>query len=167
MWIFDENGIASLLLRYWGPPTITVIVGGALASLLFPRWQNRAARAKAFNDRRFETLEEIAESFPRYVAAWRRLIQISELEQSRALSEEEAERKRLFVAQRNEARDALCSALSRSQIYFSEPSWDTIRKFLEWDEGNSAKRLGELPGIEEWRRWETRVLGQLRSRERG
>lgn len=166
MWILDENSVLSLLVRYWGPPAITVIVGGIMASLLFPRWQNRAAQAKAFNDRRFVILEEIADLFPRYVAAWRRLIQISELEKERALSEAESTRKQTFVAQRNEARDAVCSALSRGRVYFSDESWTTIEEFLSWDEGNSAKRLGELPNIREWRQWESRILVQLKSRER-
>lgn len=85
--------------------------------------QNRAARAKAFNERRFVIMEEIADLFPRYIAAWRWLVQISELEWTRAQNEAAAERKMAFISQRDEARDALCSALSRGQIYLSEAGW--------------------------------------------
>lgn len=154
----DPDGALMKLLTSWGPPVITVIIGGALASLLFPRWQNRAAQAKTFNERRFALMEEIADLFPRYIASWRRLMQISTLEQTRPLDEAETKRKMDFVAQRSEARDALCSALNRGQIYFSEDTWGIIQSFLIWDEGNTAKRLEDLPDVSEWRSWESRIL---------
>lgn len=162
----DPDGPAFKLMTSWGPPVITLLVGGVLANLLYPRWQERAARNRTFNERRFAIMEEIADLFPPYVAAWRRLVQISELERTRPLSDAESERKMLFVSQRTEARDALCSALSRSQIYFSDKSWDTICSFLEWDEANSAKRLEELPEISEWRYWQDEIIRQLKLLER-
>lgn len=159
----DENTM--MLITSWGPPLISILVGGFLANWLFPKWQNRAAEAKSFNDRRFALMEEIADSFPAYVNSWRRLIQISMHEESNGLSEAETERKISFVTQRNAARDGLYSALSRGRVYFSTETWGMISSFKTWDSMQGDKRLADLPEIEEWLEWEDRIMDHLTSRE--
>lgn len=161
----DPDGPVFQLMTSWGPPVITILVGGTLANLLYPRWQNRAAASRSFNDRRFALMEEVADCFPLYVNAWRRLIQISTLEAQRGLSEDETDRKTGFVTQRNDARDRLFSALSRGRVYFSGETWGIISSFKTWDSMQGNKRLAELPEIEEWLEWEDRIMTQLTETE--
>jgi hypothetical protein len=147
------------------PTLVSIIVGGLFASILFPRWQSRYTRTKTLTEHRFALTEALAAQFQAYVTAWRRLIQISTLETGRALSEEEAARKGAFVVQRNEARDALWASFARGQLYFTDQTCDIIRKFMEWDETQGSKTLADLPSIEEWRQWESRLLAQLKRDE--
>lgn len=158
----DENSFLYLVLRYWVPSLLSIIAGGLFASVLIPRWQARWSKNRAQEDRRVELYETIAEHFSLYITAWRRLIEIATLEATRPLSEQEAERKQAIVAHRTEERDELLRAFSKSSLFFSAESDARIEAFLEWDECNGAKRLDELPEIDEWKRREKEILSSLR-----
>jgi hypothetical protein len=148
------------------PTLVSIVVGGLFASILFPRWQASYTRTKTLIERRFALIEAVATQFSAYITAWRRLIQIAILEAERPLTETESARMAGFVAQRNEARDALWASFARGQFYFTEQASDVIRVFTAWDEAQVAKPLADLPDIAEWRQWEARVLAQLKRDER-
>jgi Tfp pilus assembly protein PilE len=158
-----ENSILFIALTSWAPTIFTVAVGGFLASILFPRWQQSYQLAKQTTEKRLLLAEQVAKFMNRYFVAWRRLIQISTLERDRALSPEEAKRKEEFVIDRNQERDALHDHLSACHLYFSENTSAIVSEFCLWDEGNSAKRLAELPPLSEWRNWERRVLTAMKN----
>jgi hypothetical protein len=161
----DESSAAYLIIRYWTPPIISIVLGGLFASILFPRWQNNYARVKSLTEHRIALVESIAVQFAAYTTGWRRLIQISTLEAERALTEQEAARKADFVAERNKARDALCASFARGQLHFTEKACGVIKKFMEWDEAQATKPLSDLPSVKEWREWEARLLAQLKRDE--
>lgn len=160
--LLDESSFAYLVLRHWGPPIVTIVVGGLFASVLFPRWQARWSRERAVGERKVALYEGIAENFSLYVTAWRRLIQISGLQRQRELSEREMLRKDQYLAQRTDARDALVCEFAKARLYFSAKSRGRIDSFLGWDETNGAKQLEDLPQIAEWKRWEEEIVRCLR-----
>ncbi|MGD1923522.1 MAG: hypothetical protein ACFB03_04950 [Paracoccaceae bacterium] len=163
--LFEEiskNSIAYLVIESWGPPVLTIVVGGLFASILFPRWQAQYNRGKALGEHKIKLYEEIAEHFSLYIAAWRRLISIARLEKRRKLSEREMNRKEQFVLQRNDYRDTLISEFARAKLYFSAKSRIEIEDFMKWDEANGTKTVDELPTISEWQDWEERVVQCLR-----
>ncbi|WP_161555708.1 hypothetical protein [Mangrovicoccus ximenensis] len=163
----DPDSPLALMLKGWGPPLVSIVIGGLFASILFPRWQDRFSRSRAGLDKRMELAECIAAQLARYLTAWRRLIDIARLEAARraggaALAEAETARKLGFVADRNAARDELLDLCARAQLYFGEAALREIAGFAAWDESQAAKQLDDLPPIEEWRTWERRVLGAMR-----
>lgn len=158
----DPNSVGYLLLSNWGPPIVTIFVGGAFASLLVPRWQARWNRDRATEERRIALYEAISEHFSMYVTAWRRLLQIARLERERNLSELERARKEDYLRSRTDARDSLICEFAKARIYFSRNSGDAIAKFVHWDEKNGSKNFGDLPDIEEWREWEDLIVENLR-----
>ncbi|MEM8547993.1 MAG: hypothetical protein AAGF46_07515 [Pseudomonadota bacterium] len=151
-----------LMMQYWGPPLITIILGGVFASILLPGWQEAQARARVIAEHRAKLTESLASAFARYITAWRRLIDISYLGQQRPLSDAETSRRDQFVIDRNAARDELLDLCARGQLYFSDGVAAMISEFVAWDTSQAAKSLDSLPKIEEWRKWETRILTRLR-----
>jgi hypothetical protein len=158
----NPDSPAALIIRHWGPPLITIVLGGLFASILFPRWQDAYTRSRAASQHRIDLTEQIASAFTSYITAWRRLIAIAELGAERELSQAESDRLNGFVAERNEARDDLLDLCARGQLYFSDGACDSISEFVAWDEDQSTKRLNELPDIEEWRSWEKKILRRLK-----
>lgn len=152
----------SLIMRHWGPPLITIILGGLFASILFPRWQEAYTRARATAQHRLDLTEGLASAFAKYITAWRRLIDIARLGLERPLTETETDRRNAFVADRNTARDALLDLCARGQLYFSDQVCDLIAAFIAWDTDQASKRLGDLPEIAEWRQWEAKILQTLK-----
>lgn len=162
----DPESPLALMMRHWGPPLITIVLGGLFASILFPRWQEAHTRARAMAQHRLDLTEGLASAFAQYITAWRRLIDIASLGQQRPLTETEIERRDAFVIQRNGARDTLLDLCARGQLYFSDQACDLVAAFIAWDSAQTSKQLGELPEIAEWRQWETRILQRLK-REHG
>lgn len=158
VWILDPDSIEFLLLRHWGPPIITVIWGGLIASVLVPRLQAKRDRSRAINERKIALYEDIADQFGRYVSAWRRLMSISMLERDRQLTPMELERKQRFIEERYVTRDALFADFAKARLYFSREACDRIDDFVAWDEANASKRLEDLPDIKSWRRHEGDVI---------
>ena len=155
----DLYEFLEIVLKNWGPPIISVLVGGLLVSILVPRWQVRFEKSRQYDKRRLELLEGIAKTFPLYVANWRRLIDISFYEEQKGqLSQEEQDRKLRFVADRNTVRDKLFSSLSSARIYFSDSILTLITEFSEWDEKCTILELDELPQIQAWQEWELKII---------
>ena len=73
----SEFSIVYVVLTELVPPLITVLLGGVLASVLFPRWQARHARYHAREDRRLALAEELSRNMTRYIASWNRLRSIA------------------------------------------------------------------------------------------
>lgn len=98
----EENSVLHIALVEWVPPLITIVVGGLIASVLIPRWQDAHARHHAREARRLALAEELARNFLRYVISWERLLIIAELEAERpeGLSDEEQARKISYVVRR-------------------------------------------------------------------
>ncbi|MCA8883337.1 MAG: hypothetical protein KDA50_06260 [Rhodobacteraceae bacterium] len=159
----DPDSPLSLMIRHWGPPLISILVGGLFASVLFPRWQESWTRTRARSQHGLEMTENLASSFSAYLTAWRRLIDIAGLQQERPLTEEEKARLLGFVADRNAARNTLLDLCARGQLYFSDAACDTITEFLDWDRKQAAKRLDDLPDLEEWRVWQKKIMRQLKA----
>lgn len=148
------------LLKAFGPPLATVIIGGLVASLLIPRLQERFNRQKILAERRLDLLEKVTDTFPRYIISWKRLMEISELG-SDMLSEEQIARRNEFVKYRNAHGEELIALLRKSQIYFTRSTYDRAQRFIDWDRSQTIKTLDELPDIEEWKSWEDYVLKGL------
>jgi hypothetical protein len=161
----DQGSLAHLLLTEWLKPLIPIIVGGAFASILFPRWQSMYNQTKTRTERRVSIIEDMSVHFSKYVTAWRRLLQITRLEEQRPLSEAELQRKEAFVEQRTEERDELFSSFARGQLYFTEDACALIGDFMRWDQAQSSKTIADLPDIEEWRAWERRIFSLLKQHE--
>jgi len=159
----DETSIAYIVLNRWLPGLITVVTGGYLASILFPKLQKKARRNSQFEEKRLEIAEKIVQDFNRYIVAWRRLIQISEFELTQGLSDAEQERKTQFVMQRNERRDNLLDSLKLCQLYFCEGACKEIQRFVDWDEKQTRQSLDQLPNIEAWREHESTLLSLIRN----
>ncbi|MFA3915959.1 hypothetical protein [Ruegeria hyattellae] len=143
----DEHSITYIALTKWAPPLITIFVGGLMASILFPRWQDRYNRHRAREDRKLALAEEVAQNMKKYIQAWNRLRAIAELEASRpdGLTEVEFERKKSYVEERSNARDELHDNLVSAQLYFSADAQAAIGDFFRWDERCSELHLDQLP----------------------
>lgn len=162
--VLDEFSVAYIALTEWVPPLFTVLVGGLLASLLFPRWQDSYARNKAREERKLALAEELSRNMTRYVTHWNRLRTIAELEVSRAgagLSEEEFARKKGFVEARNSARDAVIDTLCSIEIYFSKEVRTIIDDFMRWDEACMSLGIDELPTREKYALQRRKVLSAV------
>ena len=154
----DPNSIEFLMLRHWGPPIATIVLGGLGASLIVPRLQSRRDRWKAINDRKIALYEAIADQFGRYVSSWRRLLSIAYLERSRPLSDLEQQRKQRFIDERYAARDSLFSEFAKARLYFSDDCCNRIDAFIAWDETHVNSTLDDLPDVVDWRRYEGDVI---------
>lgn len=158
----DPDAPLALMMQHWGPPLITIVLGGFFASILFPHWQDTYTRARAIVQRRLDLAENLAAAFAKYITAWRRLIDIAKLGLERPLSEDEIRRRNDFVTERNVARDTLLDLCARGQLYFSESACELLAAFLTWDSMQAAKRLDKLPDLIEWREWEARIMRVLK-----
>lgn len=147
----EEDGLLFQILTKALPSLMTVVAGGVLASTMFPRLQRSYQRTLQTEEKKIELSEAVVRAFSRYVAAWSRLIAISELEADRALSEEEQSRKQEYVEDRKNYRDELFDGIQMAQLYFSDEFCSELKKFAEWDALQSTKTLSELPPISEWK----------------
>lgn len=166
---FDESSVGYILLRFWGPALLTIVLGGLFASIIFPRWQDRYIRRKSFEERRLSLREALLVSLDAYITEWRRLIQCAEYEEglrsdcsgeglsARERADLEA---RLDAAHgntadrarsRSTARDELMRTIALYRGYCDPATGRHLSVFAEWDEAQSRKRLNELPPIAEWR----------------
>lgn len=159
----DESSLAYIVLNRWLPGLITVVAGGYMASILFPKLQRSSQRVTQIEEKKIEIAEQIVQCFNRYIVSWRRLIQISQLETDRDLTDQEAERKMGFVSERNERRDALMDKLKLCELYFCSSTCSEIQRFVAWDEGQSNKPLEELPELLAWRRHEKTIVGLIKN----
>lgn len=159
----EETSIVYIVLTEWMPSIITILFGGYMASILFPRMQDNFQKSQQREERKQKIAEEIIQTFGRYITSWRRLIQISQLELERNLSDVELNRKHEFIDDRKEQRDKLVDQLRLCQLYYSNSTCDHLNQFLEWDEGQASKRLDDLPSIEEWRRYEEHLIKRIKS----
>lgn len=164
MWqsALEEGSIAYIVLRNWLPGLLTVVAGGFMASIIFPKLQKNALRVTKIEEKKVAIAEEVVQCFNRYIVSWRRLIQISELEAQRTLTGEEADRKTSFVLERNERRDKLFDKLNLCQLYFCEGVCKQVSLFFEWDELQSSKSLVDLPEIHEWRLREAKIIDLIK-----
>jgi hypothetical protein len=158
------NALLDIVLKEWIPPLVSVLLGGLIASILVPRWQVKFEKGRLYDRRKLELLEQISETFPRYVVNWNRLIYISLHEAKKGnLSQDEILRKQRFIDDRNSTRDALVSALNASRIYFSSNTEQLIEEFYHWDDQCSIMRVGELPKIDAWWTWERKLLSAMKN----
>jgi hypothetical protein len=160
----SETSVAFVVVKDWIPALITILVGGAFATLLLPRLQGRYAAKQALADKRIEFAGKLAVGFRRYIMSWRRLRQISDLEQDRQLTKEENKRKLAFVETRNQHKDELIETMYLMKPIFSSSLSRDIDIFVRWDEAQTAVRLEALPELVEWVKWEDR-LTELANRE--
>jgi hypothetical protein len=158
----DDTSIAYIVLNRWLPGLITVVAGGYMASILFPKLQRKTHRTSQFEEKKLEIAEKIVQDFNRYIISWRRLIQISELEEIKGLADDEAERKKHFVNERNQRRDSLLDSLKLCQLYFSESACIEMQSFVDWDEKQTQQPLDQLPSIEAWRNHEKTLVSLIR-----
>ncbi|PSH68602.1 hypothetical protein CU102_12625 [Phyllobacterium brassicacearum] len=157
----NERSFVVIFLSDWVPSLITIVAGGVFASILLPIWQDKSAKSKALAGRRLDIAESVTKSFQKYIVSWRRLMDISKLEQKSGLSDEQKATKGELVASRNASRDALLESLAMTRIYFSTPCVTVVTSFVEWDEERASERLDQLPGISDWRIWEADVLRSI------
>lgn len=150
--VLNKHSVLYIVLSEWVPPLITILIGGVLASVLFPRWQDQHARYHAREDRKLALAEEFSRNITRYLVCWRRLRTIAELELSRSdgLTEAEFERKKKFVEARDTARDALMDTLCSLGVYFSNNVRASIDDFIRWDEACCSSRINDLPPREDY-----------------
>ena len=139
--VLDEHSVLFIILSEWAPPLITILVGGLVASILIPRWQDAHARYHAREARRLALAEELSRNFSRYTTALSQLHTISKLEQSRALDDTERARKLSFVEARNNGWDALSDTFCNVQMYFADNTYAIIEEFIAWDRANINKRM--------------------------
>lgn len=150
------------IIGKWVPALISVIAGGLVASVLVPRWQAKSNRNRLIEQRKLEICEGISDTFPKYIANWRRLIEISKHEiKKKSLSQDEIIRKNSYINDRDRYRDELFSLFSKAKLYFSKEISDLIEEFVQFDNSFSSKRIYELPDIEKWNDWESRIVGAL------
>jgi hypothetical protein len=159
----DETSFAYIALARWLPSILTVVLGGYVASVLFPRLQRKFQKASQEEERKRQIAEEVVQAFSRYVISWRRLIQISRLERERDLSESEIARKREFVSDRKEQRDLLVDKLRLCELYYCGEVCTALNGFLDWDELQSLKTLDDLPDISDWRDYERKLVGLIKN----
>lgn len=159
----DEASLAYIVLNRWLPGLITVVAGGYMASILFPKLQRSSQRVTQIEEKKIEIAEEIVQCFNRYIVSWRRLMQISQLETTRDLTEDETERKMGFVLERNERRDGLMDKLKLCELYFCSSTCGEIQRFVEWDERQSNKALDDLPDVQAWRTHEKTIVGLIKN----
>ena len=163
--ILEEFSVFYIVLTQWVPPLITILIGGYLASILFPKWRDSIVRTRATEDRKLALAEDLSKCLTRYLLNWNRLRTISELEMSRntGLTEIEHERKKQFVSDRNDSRDHLIDVMASAEIYFSHEVQDAIEQFKTWDEANSAMRINELPSSSEFDARKRKLLNAIHS----
>jgi hypothetical protein len=159
----QDQSLLYIVLNAWVPAFVTVILGGFVASIVVPGIQRRYQRYQMRLDKKTELCEGTAKAFGRYIVSWRRLRQISELERQRALTPEEADRKRGFVAERNSRRDDLFDCLRVCRLYSSQEVCSELVRFMAWDGQQSAIPLSDLPPLDDWRRWEGQLIGMLKN----
>ena len=159
--IVPENSVLSILLSDLLPAILTIVLGGLLAAIAFPRLQYRFDVVKQNNQRKRDLSEEIVRGFEKYVSDWRRLITIANYSLDQKLSKEEELRRSKFIESRNESRDGLLGSLRSGKLYFSSKTCCTIEKFLKWDEAQSSLTLERLPPVEEWRKWQEEITDLL------
>ena len=159
---FKERSLAIIVLGQWLPIIFSVVIGGLLANILFPRWQQTFQESRKLIEKKFEISEEIARQFIFYHNAWRRLLYISKLEQENTLSELQMERKQSYVKLRDTSKDSLHSSLAVSKLYFSPDTCTTLDDFCRWDNAQSTKDLDDL-ALTDWELWEIRVIEAIGS----
>ncbi len=158
----------AVLTEEWGPPLISIVVGGMVASLLLPRLQTGFNRSRLFEQKRMEAMERVAETFPAYIANWRRLMTVAQAQRAAPPQDADAagrleEMKLRFADQRNACRDELAALIARARLYFSDDVASLLDEFLRWDERHAQARLEDLPQPEDWRKWELKLLEAMRS----
>jgi hypothetical protein len=153
-----------VLTEKWGPPLISILVGGVVAQIVLPRLQASFNRTKLFDEKRVLVMEELAEVFPTYIANWARLISMAQAERASGgvLPPHLKQKKDEHADDRNRARDELLSLIARARLYFSDPVEEEMANFLAWDKRYVSATLDELPAVEEWTRWERRILNAMR-----
>lgn len=163
----DEFSPLTIALSEWAPASISILLGGLFAIIVFPRWQDRYVAKKTAAERKLSISEEAAELLDAYTTSWRRLIEISKYEANFSGSGDELEtiasRKHALAEKRSEIHDQLMACLSRSKIFLELREQERIEEFVKWAESTSTLTLEQLPEVSEWRRWERLVLRALQS----
>lgn len=150
------------LIKSLGPSLITVSLTAVFASYFIPRWQERSINRKLVAEKRLKAIETTADSFVRYVLAWRRLIQYAEAIGPGKPTEEQAEKRLAFALERNGHKENLFAALHQSVAYFDRDTFRLFEEFIEWDEAQSIKTLDELPDIAAWWEWQSRIITRMK-----
>jgi hypothetical protein len=152
-----EHSFLHIVLKEWVPTLITVLVGGGLLTTLIPRCQTDFERTKAYESHRLSIAESTAKDFTAYILYWQRLRDVAELEKTRMLSPDEAERKKEFAVRRNESVNALYDDLAIARLYFSSDILKLAEDFMRWDRSYSNRRLDDLPSLENWYEWKEKM----------
>lgn len=131
---------------------IPVILTGVV-SFIFAWILRGIDRNRSFKDKRIEHAESTIVHFSKYVENWRKLITIAKLQLERELTTDEKDRMREYIRQRDDARNSLISNINTLPLFFEEVVVNKFKMFKKWDKEQSAKRLDELPTVEEWEEW--------------
>ncbi len=135
---------------------IAAIVAGVL-SFAFAWVLRGIDRNKSFKDKRIEHAQSTIIHLSQYIESWRRLIAIASLQINRELTEDENDRMCSYVTQRDGAKISLISNINTLPLFFNKKVVEEFYAFKEWDAGHSTKRLNELPVIDEWDNWLSRL----------
>lgn len=84
---------------------------------------------------------------------------IKELKEERRLADERKER---YVKGRDDAKDRLSGSFEQARLFFGEPTIAALAEYEAFDRLHGAKRIPELPPMDEWRRLATVVFNQMR-----
>ena len=110
-------------------------------------------RNRYFKEQKVEHAKETITQLSFYIENWRRLMIISKLSLSRDLSEAEESRRDRYVENRDKARELLIANINMMPLFFEKKVFDQFHNFKRWDVEQSAKKIGDLPKIEDWEKW--------------
>lgn len=156
------KSMMSTVLQHWIPPAITATLG-IIAGISLAAYNADLSTNRFFLEKQAKTADSIAVEFSRYVENWARLIRlrkdIDAMTSTPPLQQREFFKKVVF--DRADARDKLFASLDAAHLYYSRKSSELIVKFREWDDQQSELTVDKLPPIDEWRKWQIRILHRM------
>jgi len=158
----EKESELSTFFLYWVPPVITAVLG-LFAGIVLSTYNSGISDNRYFLEKRTIVADSIANEFSRYVVNWNRLIQLRKHFNTKTAEplKEEKENFKLYLFNRNDARDKLFSSLDSVYLYFSEDTINLVSKYRDWDTKQSILKVDQLPEIKEWSVWQKKILRKL------
>ena len=142
---------------------LTITIAAGLVSFVTAWAIKGIEHTKSYREKRVSRADETVSNLSIYIESWRKVMLISSLGQGRDLVSEECQRLERYITERDNAKHKLTACLATLPLYFDKKVVAISRSFREWDRQQSAKRLHELPQIDEWEFWLERISFELRS----
>lgn len=171
-WSPPNGSLVEIVLVEWAPLVFSLIVGGVLANILFPRWQAKIQRAKDLAQRRRELCEEVIQAFESYISNLSRLYSFSFSTTVEQKSEPQGipdndnafSRQQEYVRNRDESKDRLYTAFALSALYFPSSVTSEIEQFKVWNKGWAPELSENKFDLKPLREKEKRIVNLLRKR---